>query len=102
MNRGEKIRERIARFLGDIKAVPGEPDGETVVVVARADGYDFSLDREVWRTEDDRNEARDLRCRNCEHQVVMSNGLFRRLTEGKFAAKQVICGVCVLEMTNLL
>lgn len=65
-----------------------------VVVVTLAETFSPDDDKRVWRSEINRSAPRDVDCAGCGKQVVMSNGMYARLTSGQFTRQQVKCGGC--------
>lgn len=72
------------------------PDEAVIVVTLAEDGFDPARDREVWKLEANRSAVRDVTCRKCGKQVIMSDGMFGRLVEGKIKPHQIVCGRCLL------
>lgn len=46
------------------------------VVCARLEGYNFELDKTFWKDEGNKSLARDIYCKVCKRQLVMSHNMF--------------------------
>lgn len=96
MTRRQEFIKHMREAIGSGKIKVAEPGPDDVVVVTRAEGYDMDRDREVFLLEINQSKPRDLECKDCHHQVVMSNGMYSKLLAGIIRPGNILCSTCLI------